>query len=137
MYAWNCGPGPFGRRGHRRWETGDDVNYAPVPVDVREDGETYQVRAWLPGAASDGVNLSVEGDTLAFRAELTTEEGKGEFLLQEIYPGTYGRTLTFPSALDPEGAQAAMENGILTISLPKAASARAKTIPVGRKQAVK
>ena len=53
-----------------------------------------------------------------------------EVLLRERFVGKVGRTLTMPAALDSEHTEASLEAGVLTLRVPKAATARRKVIPV-------
>jgi HSP20 family protein len=58
---------------------------------------------------------------------------ESEYLMQELPHGAFSRTLQLPAALDPSKAEAAIKDGVLTLRLAKAESARPKTIKVAVK----
>jgi len=55
---------------------------------------------------------------------------RGDYLYQEQRYGAFTRSVTLPGALQSEGAEATFENGILTLTIPRAEEAKAKTIKV-------
>ncbi|HLH24020.1 MAG TPA: Hsp20/alpha crystallin family protein [Chloroflexota bacterium] len=105
----------------------------PILLDVADAGDRYLIRASLPGVQPDDVHLSVQGETLTIRGERKAEEiGSGaRWLLHERRTGTVERTLTLPGPVDVDAAQASYTNGVLSLSLPKAAAAQPRKIRVG------
>jgi HSP20 family protein len=110
-----------------------------VPLDVIEKGDSFEVRASLPGIKPEDVNISVQGETLTIRGETTGEhEHKEEnWILRERRSGSFYRSVTLPAPLDADRANARFEQGVLVLTIPKAETAKAKQIPVTGAQAGK
>lgn len=116
---------PFGRALRRSpvaWalEAGD--NFAPA-IDLKEREGEFVLTAELPGMTKDDVELSIEENTLTLKGERKSEEEQeGEhYHRRESFKGLFERTITLPGEIDAEKAQARMENGVLTLTLPKLA----------------
>ncbi len=104
-------------------------------VDMYQTDNEVVVRATLPGIKADDVQISVTGDLLTIKGE-TKEENKVEeksYHLRERHYGAFQRTLSLPTAVVSDKAKAEFEDGILTISLPKAEEVKPKTITVKAK----
>lgn len=104
-----------------------------LALDVLENEDSFVVRATLPGADKDKVDVRYEGDTLTIHAEIPGEpSGEGErYLLRERFSGEIHRTVTFPVRVDAEKAAADYHDGVLTLTLPKAESVKPRTIKIG------
>lgn len=109
--------------------------WSSVPVDVEETPEGYIITASLPGWRPEDVNVTVQEGTLTIsgehKADPAAEEGK-TYLVRERSMDSFRRTITFGAPVNPDQAQATYENGILTLNLPKAESARPKVIKLGQ-----
>lgn len=105
---------------------------AGLALDIEETGDTYVVRASLPGVTPEDVQVQVLGDTVSIRAERKQEAQRsgGDVLLNERRFGTTARTIALPTRVDPEAAEARFEHGELVLTLPKAAEARPREIPI-------
>lgn len=103
-----------------------------MPLDLRETADTYVVETTLPGAKPENVEISILGDTLRITAEVRDSgEREGEkWLIRERRFGRFERSLTLPSQVNPEGANADFADGVLTVTLPKAEAARPRQIQV-------
>lgn len=101
-------------------------------VDVSETDENLVVKAELPGARSEDIDISVQGNTLTIRGEKKTElEGnEGRYRHVERRYGSFQRTFTLPSEVDAEKIEATHRDGVLTITLPKRETAKPHRIPV-------
>jgi HSP20 family protein len=104
-----------------------------LPLDVCETEQAFVVKAALPGVKPDDVQITVHGDTLTIRGESKTEEDKkGEhWHLRERRYGTFHRSLTLATAVNSDKAHADFDLGVLTLTLPKAESAKPRQIKVG------
>lgn len=93
-----------------------------VPVDVEEDGNQIVVRADLPGVEKDRIQISADRDTLVIRAADTraVREENEQYLRQERSKREFRRRLQLPVPVDPGSAEAAYENGVLTVRMEKA-----------------
>jgi HSP20 family protein len=101
------------------------------PVDLYETDEALVIQAVLPGVRSEDITISYEGGVLTIRGKTQPEpEEKRRYYLRERTFGEYVRSFNLPLPVDIDKAQAKLENGILTVILPKAAQVRPRTIPV-------
>lgn len=120
-------------------ETFTRGGYAPaggellsIPMDVQAKDEEYIVYASVPGLKADDLEIEVLGSTVNLRGEVfaAAPDEKASWLLQERAAGKFSRSLTLPAELDSTKVEASLENGVLTLRLPKAEAARPKAIKV-------
>ena len=104
-------------------------------VDMYEENDQVVVKAALPGLKAEDVQISVTADLLTLRGEFkSAEQPKGAtYHLREYRYGVFERTLRLPGEVQTDKAKADFENGILTISLPKAESLKPRTISIKAK----
>lgn len=104
-------------------------------VDLYQTNDEVVVKAALPGMKSDDVQISITGDLLTLKGEFKQEEEKKEraYHLREQRYGAFERTFTLPTAVVSDKAKAEFDNGILTITLPKAEEVKPKMITVKAK----
>jgi len=116
----------------RTWE---DSREGPsrLPLDVYTTPEEIIIAASLPGLTPDEVDIVIEGDTLTIRGELRPPLENVDYLFQERAYGAFSRTLTLNVPIEAEKAEALFENGVLTLTLPKAEETRPKIIKVKSK----
>jgi HSP20 family protein len=102
------------------------------PVNVYDAGEGYVLSAQLPGLAPEDVELTITGETLTMRGERKRPEGVKDdsYRRQERPVGRWSRTITLPDRVDSDLVSATFANGILTVNLPKAESAKPRHIIV-------
>jgi HSP20 family protein len=101
-------------------------------VNVLEDTDNLFVTAELPGLAADQLDISVKGDTLTLKGAKVAdqlEEGVN-YHRREREAGSFSRSIALPIKIKAEDVSAVFKNGVLTITLPKAAEARAHQITV-------
>ena len=108
---------------------------AALRLDIVANGDEYVVTAAVPGLKAEDLSLEVLGDTVTIHGELPATEVKdgGDVLLHERRYGKFARTISLPAELDGAKAEAAIENGVLTLRLPKAETAKPKTIKINAK----
>ena len=104
-----------------------------LPLYVYTTPEEIVIVASLPGLTPDEVNISIEGDTLSIRGELRPPLENVDYLFQERPYGAFARTLTLNVPVEAEKAEAVFENGVLTLTLPKAEETKPKVIKVKSK----
>ena len=112
---------------------GEAVGSAWTPsCDVREDKEHLTITLDLPGVKPEEVKISVEGPVLTIRGERrqVDEQTDERWHRYERSYGTFERSFTLPSTVDPERIQATTEHGVLTVTLPKIERAKPREIPV-------
>ena len=116
------------RRLVRRWA--EDREHT-LGINVREDDDAYVLSALVPGLKSEDLNIQVLEDVLRIEGEYKADEN--EYLLRELPNGSFTRTLRLPSGIEAESVEAKIADGVLTLKLPKAESARPKKIQVTAK----
>src|SRR4051812_47441641 len=91
--------------------------YTPLPLDICETENDFVVKAALPGIKPGDVEITVHGDTLTIRGESKfEEEKKGErWHLRERRFGTFQRSVSLATPVNPDNAQAHFEHGVLTL----------------------
>jgi HSP20 family protein len=100
-------------------------------VNVWEDGEQLWAEAEVPGLKTEDVDISVAGDELTIRGRRPEPDAQAtSFHRRERGAGDFSRTLRLPYEVEAEGVEATLRDGVLTIKLPKAASARPRKIQV-------
>lgn len=105
---------------------GGGVSTSLPRVDVRETDKAVEVTAELPGMDEADVELDVAEGMLTIRARKQAErtaDQKGYFV-RERSLGAVERLVPLPAGLDLNAAQAALKNGVLTITIPKIAEAQ-------------
>jgi HSP20 family protein len=110
-----------------------DGGSAMLPLDISENENEFIVKASLPGVRPEDVQITAHGDTLTLRGEIKAEEEKKDehYHLRERRFGQFQRTVTLPTPISADKAQAHFENGVLTLTLPKAEEAKPKQIKIG------
>lgn len=114
------------------WNAGRSSSLG-IPVDVFEVEQAYHVRALLPGVAPEEIELTVQGNTLTLHGQLRPSvkpEQQVTWLAQEITPGSFERSITFPKPIDSEKVETQYTNGLLRITVPIHESNRPKRISV-------
>ncbi len=103
-----------------------------IPLDVVEEGDDLLVRASLPGVSPEEIDVSIEDQILTIKAEAKVEEERkeGGYLMKERRSGSFHRSLRLPDTVDADKAKTLYENGVLTVTLPKAESKKAKHLKV-------
>lgn len=100
-------------------------------VNVWETDEALFAELETPGLKSDQLNISVIGDQLTIKVERPeVEEGKLTYHRRERPVGAFTRVLRLPVAVEGDRVEAELQNGVLTVRLPKAAAARPRKIQV-------
>lgn len=102
-----------------------------MPLDIYEEGDNFEIKASLPGVKPEDVNVTVQGNTLSIEGELRDDsQGKGTTHHREHRYGRFYRSVTLPTQVNSEQAQASFEQGVLKLTLPKVETARSRQIPV-------
>lgn len=104
-------------------------------VDLYDTGEDLVVKALMPGAKLEDIELWIEQNVLTLQGSygyaLSEEEAKRVTWYQRgIVPGWFAETMALPVPVESEHVSAAFVDGVLTLTLPKVAQARSKRIPI-------
>ena len=107
------------------------AGHAPK-VEVQENGKTYTITVELPGVEQKDVKVLVEDDVLTISGEKKIERTDEKTHYTERSYGSFTRSFTLPNDADREGISANFAKGVLTLQIPKSASApaRAKEIEI-------
>jgi HSP20 family protein len=119
---------PFGLLGPSRFES--------FALDMYETENDLVVKASLPGVKPEDIDVSVSGDLLTIKAEVKEEKEVKEenYFRRERRFGTFCRSVTLPIEVDIDKAKAEYENGVLTLTFPKAEAVKPKVIKVKAKK---
>jgi len=104
-----------------------------IKMDVKETDDAYMVHADIPGVKKEDIKVDIEGNMVSISAEVKQEkeEKKGERVIRsERYYGSVSRSFSLPHDVDDSKAQAKYADGVLELTLPKRAGAKANKIVV-------
>jgi HSP20 family protein len=101
-------------------------------INVGEDDENIVISAELPGVKAEDLDISVKNDTVTIKGEkkVGPYPTEANFYRKERHEGVFSRILTLPSKIDSEKVGAFFKNGILTVTLPKAAESRSHQVSI-------
>jgi HSP20 family protein len=106
-------------------------NEVAFPVDIKVEPDAFVITALLPGIKPEDLDIQVVNETVTIQGKLLYQQDeKADYLVQERPYGNFSRVLSLPTTLDSNGAEAHVENGVLTLRVPKAETARPKTVKV-------
>ena len=116
-------------------ELGQDLDLDVfLPVDLRSTADAYELKAFLPAVSAEDVEIQVVNGVITISGELKVErDAKSEYILSELPSGKFQRVVSLPTPVDTENVVATLENGVLTVVIPKAEEARSKTIKIQTK----
>jgi len=103
---------------------------AYLPLDVFTTKDAIIVRALVPGVKPSEVEITIEGSTVTLRGEVKPPAEAGTYLLQEQRYGPFARSIELALPIQADKAEAAFENGVLTLTIPKAEEIKPKVIKV-------
>ena len=106
------------------------VQYATPLVDVESNEEGYTIRAEMPGVDKSGLEITVDNGELTIVGHRRTSELTGEPVYREIRNNDFRRVYELDPAIDTAKISARIEQGILTLTLPKTESVRPRKITV-------
>ena len=117
------------RRMARRWaEKSQQPQQLALGVNVSEQDDAYVLSALVPGLKAEDLNIQVLENVVSIEGEYQAVDT--EYLLNELPSGSFRRTLRMPTEIMAEKVEAKIADGILTLNLPKAESARPKRISI-------
>lgn len=116
----------------RRYESNFAENWQTWPnTCLRDEGEAFVVRAEVPGLSEKDIDVTVTGDTLSLHGERKADVPEGYTAhRKERSNFTFSRSFVLPTKVDAEKASATVKNGVLELTLPKAAEAQPRKIAV-------
>lgn len=142
MIRWN----PFGEMARMRNEIDrlfEDAFNAPVgnwehnavwgfPLDVSENDDAFTVKAAVPGMNPDDLDITISDNVLTIKGETQEEDVHNDekVHLRERRFGNFMRSISLPTPVEPDNVDASMDNGVLTLQIPKAEAVKPKRIAV-------
>lgn len=114
----------------RRWISSNNGNAGShsLGINIREEDEAYMFSALVPGLKAEDLTIQVLDDVVRIEGEYKADDA--EYMLRELPSGSFSRTLRLPTAIEADRVEAQITDGVLTLTLPKAESARPKKIKV-------
>jgi HSP20 family protein len=102
------------------------------PVDIFEGTDEIRIQAEVPGVRPEDVKISVEDNVLTVQGtkQQAAERDTGPVHRYERTYGSFERSFTLPTTVDATKVTAGYENGVLTVTLPKAERAKPRQIQV-------
>lgn len=103
-----------------------------ISLDVVQRPDEIVVKASIPGVKPETIDLAIEDNILTIRAEKKPdfEDEQSIYLIQERPTGSFYRALRLPETVDANKIQSTCENGVLTITLPKAEEKKKKQLKI-------
>ncbi len=111
----------------------DDETMLSPSLDVAETDKEFSVRVELPGVKEENIDVSVADQMLTIRGEKKEESEQNEknFHRSERRFGSFQRAVELPQNVDAEKVTADFNNGVLSIHIPKTATAAARKVKIG------
>lgn len=117
----------------RDWDEDYTVEIT-FPIDVKAETESFTIKALLPGVNPEDLDIQIVNEIVTIAGELKADREEGEtYLLTERPSGRFHRVLTLPTPLNADKVEADLENGVLTLVVPKAEEAKPHTIKIKQK----
>ncbi|HKV27864.1 MAG TPA: Hsp20 family protein [Candidatus Acidoferrales bacterium] len=113
-------------RALEHWLSAEKETLHPIAVQLMETDDALTVRAEVPGFRGEDLKLSIEPRRLAISGKREAREGgkSRRTIYQECLSNQICRSLELPIEIDPSQTQAAIQDGVLEISMPKAPRTR-------------
>ena len=121
--------------GSRPWRRGtsrnESSNFSPR-INLKDTPESFVLKAEVPGFDKEQIYLTITNELVTLKGERgeETESDNECFYCRESFSGSFERSVQLPQSVDSESAEAKLQNGILTVTLPKANPRKAVKINV-------
>lgn len=106
------------------------IEYVAPRVNLHQDAEGYRLEAEMPGVGRDGIDVTVEDGKLTLVGHRKSDTPQGRLVYRERRPTAYRRVFDLDPHIDPEKITARIEQGLLTVHLPKAETAKPRKVTV-------
>ncbi|MBV9008465.1 MAG: Hsp20/alpha crystallin family protein [Verrucomicrobia bacterium] len=104
--------------------------YVMPAANVREDGDNYILQVEMPGVNKEGLDISVENNELTITGRRSLPQIEGTCVHRESRPDNFRRAFELDPSIDTGKIAAKMEQGVLTLTLPKAEQVKPRKITV-------
>lgn len=113
----------------------DGWSLASPAIDMYQTENDVVVKASIPGMKAEEVQINITGDVLTLKGEVKQDDERNDraWHIREHRFGSFERSVALPTPVKTDKAEAVFENGILTVTLPKADEVKPKTINIRAK----
>lgn len=113
----------------------DDYEEGQLSIDVFQTPAKLMVVSTIAGVKPEDIDISINNDMLTIRGKRKTgkEIKEEDYLYRECYWGSFSRSIILPMEIEADKVNAVIENGVLTISLPKAKTTKQVSVKVKEK----
>jgi HSP20 family protein len=103
-----------------------------LPLDVSENDDAFIVTASVPGMNPDDLDITISDNVLTIKGEYKSDETikDEQYHIRERRYGGFGRSVTLPVTVNADGVDAHYEDGVLTLTVPKAEEVKPRRIAV-------
>ncbi len=103
-----------------------------LTVDVYQTNDAIIVQAMVAGVSSEDLSVSVTREMVTIRGKRDAPKGvtPDNYFFQELYWGSFSRTILLPTEVEPEETEATEKHGLLTVKLPKIDKGRTQTVKI-------
>jgi HSP20 family protein len=116
-----------GRSSGYRWE----LDQASPRTNLYENGDSFEIRAEVPGLEKEGLNVKIQGNYLEISGERGSDAPEGyKTHKTERGIGSFSRSFTLPADVDSTKVEATLKDGVLYLKLPKHEAAKPKKISI-------
>src|SRR5918994_6378852 len=110
----------------------ESMGWSP-PVDIEEQDDAYVIEAELPGVKREDVNIEVIGNELSITGEIKERERTGALRRRTRRTGRFEYRVRLPEQVDASKIEASLDQGVLTVQVPKSERAQRQKIEIKSK----
>lgn len=113
-------------------EIGKDLEEAELAIDMQQTPTEIIIKTMVAGVRPEDLQISISREMIMIKGTRNAykESGDGDFFTQELYWGSFARTVMLPAEVDADNAEAIEKHGLLTIRLPKIVKDKTKSLKV-------
>jgi len=105
-------------------------SFVAAPVNIFESKDGYILEAEMPGVNKEGLEVTLEGNEITITGHRTAENTEGQPLFRESTLSNFQRVFQLDPAIDTSKISAKMDQGLLTLTLPKSEQVKPRKIAV-------
>lgn len=105
-----------------------------LTVDVYQTNDEIIIQSTIAGVDQNDIDISVTNDMVTVKGKRAAQEKvrSSDYYYQELFWGSFSRSIILPEDVDSDNAKASMKNGLLTIRLPKLANTKIKKVKISQ-----
>lgn len=119
----------------KEWFDQTDYEEGQLSIDVYQTPGEIVIKSTIAGVKPEDIDISINNDMLTIRGHRSMDKKirEDDYLYRECYWGSFSRSIILPVEVEGEKIEAELENGVLTVTLPKAPNAKGISIKVKEK----